>query len=120
MVSASHTFAATKKPAKGTNSSIYVAPTYLKSKNSVRVTFSGLKNVSKVTYTLSYNGNGVGQGVVGSFTPSNKNVITRDMYLGTCSGKVCIKHKNIKNIQIQVTTTYKNKSQTTKSQNIKS
>lgn len=101
-------------------SPVYVAPTFIKSTNKVRATFSGTKNAKKISYTLSYEGNGVGQGVVGSFAPGKKNAITKDLFLGTCSGKVCIKHKNIKNCQLSVTTTYTNGQSTTKVYKIKS
>lgn len=99
---------------------VYVAPTFIKSTNNVRATFSGTKNAKKVSYTLSYEGNGVGQGVMGSFVPGKSNVVTKNLYLGTCSGKVCIKHKNIKNCQLSVTITYKNGQTTTKTYKIKS
>ena len=102
------------------SASIYVAPTFIKSSNNVRTTFSGTKNAKKISYTLSYDGNGVGQGVVGSFNPGKSNVVTKNLFLGTCSGKVCIKHKNIKNCQLSVTTTYKNGKSTTKVYKIKS
>lgn len=99
---------------------IYVAPTFIKSTNNVRATFSGTKNAKKISYTLSYEGNGVGQGVMGNFVPGKSNVITKNLFLGTCSGKVCIKHKNIKNCQLSVTTTYTNGQSTTKVYKIKS
>lgn len=82
---------------------VNVSGQYLKKSNSVRAYFGSLKGVSKVSYTLMYNGNGVGQGVMGSFTPGKKKSVSKDFFLGTCSGKVCVYHKNIKNIQLEVT-----------------
>jgi hypothetical protein len=87
---------------------VYVAPTFIKSTNNVRATFSGTRDAKKISYTLSYEGNGIGQGVIGSFAPAKSNVVTKNLFLGTCSGKVCIKHKNIKNITLTVTITYSN------------
>jgi hypothetical protein len=100
--------AAATKP-KGTSTpSISVSSQYIKAKNIVRAFFGNIKGVTKVTYILTYEGNGVGQGVEGSFSPGKKRSFSRDIYLGTCSGKVCIQHKKIKNIQLQVTTKFTN------------
>lgn len=89
-------------------SSRAVSAQYLKARNVVRAYFGNLKGVSKVTYVLMYQGNGVGQGVMGSFAPGKKTSISRNLYLGTCSGKVCTAHRNIKNIQLEVTIKYTN------------
>lgn len=94
---------------KGTSTlSISPSAQYIKAKNVVRAFFGNIKGVTKVTYTLMYEGSGVGQGVEGSFSPGKKTSKSLDIYLGTCSGKVCIQHKKIKNIQLQVTTKFIN------------
>lgn len=96
-----------------------VSGKYLKNINVVRAYFGSLKGVSKVSYTLMYNGNGVGQGVMGSFAPGKKKSVSKDFFLGTCSSRVCIYHKNIKNIQLQVSVKYSNGKTSTKTTNIK-
>ncbi len=88
--------------------SISPSAQYIKAKNVVRAFFGNIKGVTKVTYIFTYEGNGVGQGVQGSFSPGKKTSYSRDFYLGTCSGKVCIQHKKIKNMQLQVTTKFIN------------
>lgn len=55
-----------------------------------------------------YQANGIPEGVVGSVKASNKPII-RNIYLGTCSGKVCKPHKKIKNMSLQLKGEYKNK-----------
>lgn len=77
---------------------------FLKSSNVVRAYFGNMKRVSKVSYVLMYDGNGIGQGIEGSFTPGKKTSYSKDLFLGTCSRKVCIRHKNIKNMRLEVTT----------------
>src|SRR3989338_842707 len=77
---------------------------YIKNKNVVRAYFGNLKGVKNVSYTLYYQGNGIGQGVEGSFKPGKKKSWSKDLYLGTCSARVCTKHKNIKNIKLEVIT----------------
>jgi hypothetical protein len=71
--------------------------------NSVVVSFINLANASKVSYTLSYLGSGISQGVVGSLTPSGVTD-NRDLYFGTCSHGVCTPHYSIKNARLVVTT----------------
>jgi hypothetical protein len=87
--------------------------------NSVNAYFGNMKGVSKVTYTLMYEANGVGQGVVGSFAPGKKSALSKNLFLGTCSGKVCVRHKNVKNIQMEVVTKYANGKSTKKLLKIK-
>lgn len=78
-----------------------------------------LGGVARVDYALMYQANGVGQGVQGGFAPSKKGVFAKDLYLGTCSAKVCTPHKNIKNIKLQVTTKYKNGKSATRTYTVK-
>lgn len=88
--------------------SIFASGKLNKTTNSVNAYFGNMKNVSKITYTLMYEGNGIGQGVVGSFAPGKKTSLSKSLFLGTCSGRVCVRHKNIKNVQLEVVAKYKN------------
>lgn len=98
-----------KTPGPKPNSSIIkVASTLAKNKRAVTTSFQNLSTVKKVTYILMYEGNGIGQGAEGSFAPGKKKTITRTFTLGTCSNKVCRYHKNVKNLQLEVKTQYKN------------
>lgn len=116
MLQATPALAAKKAAASST---ISASGQYIRARNVARVFFGNLKGASKVTYTLFYEGNGIGQGAVGSFSPGKKTSWSKDLYLGTCSGKVCISHKNIKNIQLEVIVKYKNGKSSTKIYKVK-
>lgn len=116
LISVSPATAAKKKPAAAGAS---VSATYNKTKNIVRASFGNLKGIKSVSYTLFYQANGVGQGVVGTLTPGKKTALSKDLYLGTCSSKVCTKHKNIKNLQLEVKTKFTNGKSTTKIYKVK-
>lgn len=75
--------------------------------NSVIVTFLNLSKVSRVNYTLSYNANGVEQGVVGSLTPDGQTTDSRDLYFGTCSHGVCTAHRSITGATLTIETKLK-------------
>ena len=87
---------------------------FVRTRNVVRGYFSNLKSISSVSYTLMYQANGVGQGAMGSFKPGKSKSVSRDIYLGTCSGRVCTPHRNIKNMQLQVIAKYTNGKSSTK------
>lgn len=91
-------------PKKSSSASFSARGQILKNRNTVRAFFGNLKGIKSVSYTLYYNGNGIGQGVYGSFSPGKKTSWSKDLYLGTCSGKVCIAHRNVKNIKMEVVT----------------
>ena len=75
--------------------------------NSVIVTFRNLSKVARINYTLSYNANGVEQGVVGSLTPSGQASDSRDLYFGTCSHGVCTAHRSITGATLTIETKLK-------------
>ncbi len=114
MVLFTHNLSAIATAKSTSKSSISPSAKYIKARNVVRVYFGNIKGVSKVTYVLTYEGNGIGQGVEGSISVGKKKSFSKDIYLGTCSGKVCVQHKNIKNIQLLVTTKFTNGTSTTK------
>ncbi len=84
----------------------------------VKVHFAPLLWVKDVSYVLTYDANGIPQGVSGSFNPNGKHNISKEFYLGTCSGNVCIKHEKIKNVKIQATFKYTDNTSETKTNNI--
>lgn len=115
----SQALAAKPKMNKSLNIPTTVVARYIRPKNSVFLLIAAPVGITKVNYTLMYKANGVGQGVQGSFVPGKKGSFTKDIFLGTCSGKVCVKHKDIKDIQIEVVTKYKNGKTTTKVYKVK-
>lgn len=74
-----------------------------KDRRAVIVNFANLNTTTKVSYELTYFGNGLDQGVVGSIYQKEGNSASRTLLFGTCSKKVCTYHKNIKNAQLKIT-----------------
>jgi hypothetical protein len=97
----------------------YINAVQVKTKNVVRVNFSNLRSVKNISYMLTYTGSGVGQGVSGTLAPGKKVSLSRDLFLGTCSKNVCVKHTNAKNIKLKVTINYVNNTSSTKTYNIR-
>ena len=86
---------------------------FLKHNNRTRLFFVPLLSVKNVSYTLSYESDGVPQGVTGSFDVNKKMIVIRDVPLETCSGVVCVEHKKITNMNLSATFTYKDNSTST-------
>ena len=86
--------------------------------NSVSVTFLNPDKANGVSYTLSYDANGISQGVIGSVSPGSPTD-SRDLYFGTCSHGVCTPHYNITNASLVVTTSLKSGVISTKRYRIK-
>lgn len=84
----------------------------------VKVHFAPLLWVKNVSYVLTYDANGIPQGISGSFNPNGKSNVSKEFFLGTCSGSVCIKHEKIKNVKIQATFEYTDNTTETKTDNI--
>lgn len=106
-------------PVSAKTASVAVNGQYIKRINVVRAYFGGLKGVKRVNYTLMYEVGGVGQGVIGGFSPGKKTAISKDIYLGTCSGRVCTPHWNVKNIRLEAAVQYTNGKSSTKTVKIK-
>jgi hypothetical protein len=76
-----------------------------RSTHSAVVSFFNLNKVKRVEYSLSYDANGISQGVMGSFIPSGQSSDNRDLYFGTCSKGVCTPHYGIEKASLIVKTT---------------
>ena len=76
-----------------------------RSTHSAVVSFFNLTKVKRIEYALSYDANGISQGVMGSFVPNGQSSDNRDLYFGTCSKGVCTPHYGIENASLLVTTT---------------
>ncbi|GEM_PF-4834128 len=110
---------AATKPKKAVSSSLIVSAQYVKSRNYVKLFFADFKGVSKITYTLMYEGNGMEQGVEGGFSVGKRKNYSQNLYLGTCSSGTCMAKNKIKNIRVQVVTKYTNGKSTTKVYKVK-
>lgn len=95
-----------KTTQKSTATSV-TRPTYsvkLRSdRRALNVNFYNLQSVKSVSYELTYIGNNLEQGVVGSIYKKEGNSAYRLLLFGTCSKNVCTYHKNIRNTQLLIT-----------------
>jgi hypothetical protein len=65
------------------------------------INFSGFNNISSVTYSLTYNANGIPQGVSGTVTAQTSGE-QRELLFGTCSAGVCRYHTHITNARLVI------------------
>lgn len=92
--------------AVGGTTGVIISPRLRGDRLALIVNFSGLSKANTVSYTLSYNTNGVPQGVVGSITPT-ADTASRELLFGTCSSGVCRYHSNLTNMKLIVTSNLK-------------
>lgn len=91
-----------------TNTAVTNRPTFKVSfradHRAIFVRASELRYAKSVSYELTYTGNGLDQGVVGAFQPTEPNGAERELLFATCSSGVCTYHKNLQNAQLVVIT----------------
>lgn len=88
-------------------------------RNGVIIYFSGLTNANSVTYSLSYNSNGIPQGAMGTISNITTSTDNRELLFGTCSGGVCRYHQNLTNASLVITSKLKSGYTTRKTYRIK-
>ncbi len=77
-----------------------------KNRRYVYMTFSNLKGISRVNYTLVYDTTTTQKGLEGGFKTNGKTkTATRRQILGTCSSGRCVFHQGVKNLQLDATFT---------------
>ena len=75
-------------------------------KHNLTIMFSYALLFRSIQYTLTYNANGVNQGVTGTIRPTFRDyTIARTILLGTCSARSCLYHTNITNMKLLVNAT---------------
>lgn len=80
----------------------YASTSLNKAQTNLNVYFGNVKKASSISYTLMYETNNVPQGVSGFLKPKKKNSISKSIFFGTCSNKVCVSHKKLKKVKIEV------------------
>ncbi len=95
-----------------TTTSVFAAPSATVGTDAARpyvlLAFTGLRDVSKVNYVLTYDSKGLSRGFEGGIRPKVRTTRTaKRQILGTCSSGRCVYHKNPTNIQLDVTFTLK-------------
>ncbi len=103
--------AAKTRPPRGSVTGAPVARTYTRGINStirfrpdrlgLLINFSGFSGISTVTYTLTYDANGIPQGAMGTATPETGSE-QRELLFGTCSHGACRYHTNITNARLVI------------------
>ncbi len=73
----------------------------------ILVTFSNVNAFQSISYTLTYTGSGIPQGVSGNIT-QGEDTVTREIIFGTCSNGICRYDTNIKNAKLIIITTLNN------------
>lgn len=83
------------------------------------LTFSDMRNVSRVNYVVTYDTNKGQKGFEGGYKLNSRTLrSTRREILGTCSSSKCVFQTGIKNAQIQATFVMRSGGITTSSQTL--
>lgn len=75
----------------------------------LKSTFINVKKATEISYTLTYEAQGVPQGVGGVIIPGGKNVVFKNITIGTCSSGTCVNHKKLKKMKLDVIYTFPGK-----------
>lgn len=114
-----HDIFAQKKPNPKAPASVTVSTSLMRYKRGINVYFKNLHLARSVSYTLSYTSQGEPRGVVGTIDPKKKYSLSRQFLFGTCSSGVCRIDKDVKNVVLEVVTTFKNGKSSAKKYKIK-
>jgi len=71
-------------------------------KQNVSIRFYNLNLCQSVSYEITYLSNNLEQGIFGSVKASEGRSVSRSLFLGTCSKKVCVAHRNITNLYLTI------------------
>lgn len=85
----------------------------------INLSFSNFNGLESVSYSFTYNTNGITQGVGGTVTANNNPTDTRELLFGTCSRGACRYHYNLSNARLVLTAKYTNGRTSNKSYRIK-
>ena len=77
------------------------------------LTFTGLKDISKINYVLTYDTNRGQKGLEGGMKFKRTNRTIRRQILGTCSSGKCVYHQGIKNVELITTFVNRNGTKST-------
>jgi hypothetical protein len=77
-------------------------------KRFINVTFNDLKNVSRVSYTVTYSTSSGEKGFEGGFKPNTKTrKVSKRQILGTCSSGKCVYHQGVSKVSVTTTFVYR-------------
>ena len=83
------------------------------------MSFPNFTGISSVTYSFTYETNGIPQGIGGTVTSANNPSAQRELLFGTCSTSVCTYHHNLANAKLVLTARLTNGRTLSKSYRIK-
>lgn len=92
---------------------------YRGDKMGLLMSFPNFNGISSVTYSFTYDTNGIPQGIGGTVTSANNPSADRELLFGTCSTSVCTYHHNLTNARLVLTAKMTNGRTATKAYRIK-
>lgn len=66
------------------------------------LSFKNLRSVKSLTYEVKYTSNSREQGIFGQVGKVKSQLLLRQLFLGTCSRKVCTPHSQVKDLSVTV------------------
>jgi hypothetical protein len=111
--------AKTTKRTVAVTSGIPAVVRYRADKLGILFSFSNFSGIDSVSYSFTYETNGMSQGAGGSITNANNPTMERELLFGTCSTSVCTYHHNLSNARLVLTAKYTNGRTATKAFRIK-
>ncbi len=119
-VFAAKKFVPKKSTAKNTSvGGIPAAVSYRPDRLGLNLSFRNFTGLESVSYSFTYNTNGMAQGIGGKVTASNNPTAARELLFGTCSRSACRYHYNLSDARLVLTARYNNGRTTAKSYRIK-
>ena len=88
-------------------------------RRAIFINFAGLNNATSISYSLTYNTNGIPQGAIGTITKFSGSSDSRELLFGTCSKGVCRYHTGITDARLVITSKLKSGFTTRKSYRLK-
>ena len=99
----------------GTSGRVTTSVRFRGDRRAIIINFAGLNNATSVSYSLTYNSNGIPQGAIGTITKISGFSDSRELLFGTCSHGVCRYHTGITDARLVITSKLKSGLTTRKS-----
>ena len=103
----------------GTSGRVTTSVRFRGDRRAIIINFAGLNNATSVSYSLTYNSNGIPQGAVGTMTNIPGSSDSRELLFGTCSHGVCRYHTGLTDARLVITSKLKSGLTTRKSYRLK-
>lgn len=100
-------------------SSIPAQVSYRPDKLGLNLSFRNFTGLDYVSYSFTYNTNGIAQGVGGKVTAANNPTSARELLFGTCSRGACRYHYNLSGARLVLTARFLNGRTVSKTYSIK-